>query len=131
MEESKQSSAPVKLIIRLLLTILLVFLMSTFLDRIFFLDGGLPAYIIIGSLLTLMNVIVRPILHVLTLPLKLFATILALIIVNGLFLLLTEKISQAFDPALVVLHIDGGIGGWILVAIILGMANWVMKVILK
>lgn len=124
-------SAPVRLLLRLALTILLVYIMNTFLDRIFFVSGGFGAYIIIGSLLTLMNVIVRPLLHVILLPFKLFMGIIVLIAANGLFLWLTEMIAEKMDPELVVLHIDQGLLGWLLVAVILGMANWMFKAILR
>lgn len=120
-----------RLIMRLLLTILLVYVLSTFLERIFFVDGGLPAYIIFGSLLTLMNVLVRPLLHIILLPFKLFMGLIVLIGVNGIFLWLTERIAQQLDPAVVTLQIDGGISAWILAAIILGIANWIFKEILR
>lgn len=131
MSESGHLSAPVRLLMRLLLTILLVYLLSTFLDRIFFLEGGLAAYVIIGSLLTLMNVIVRPLLNLILLPFKLFMGIVVLVGANAFFLWLTERIAERMDPDLVVLTIDQGLGGWILVALILGLANWVMKEVLR
>lgn len=130
-DESSRLSAPMRLIMRLLLTILLVWGLSTFFERIFFVDGGIAAYIVIGSLLTLMNVIVRPLLHVIMLPFKLFMGLVVLIVVNGLFLWLTQRIAQELDPEVVMLQIDGGIGGWMLVAVILGIANWVFKEVLK
>lgn len=130
-ENDSRLSAPIRLLLRLLLTILLVYLMNTFLDRIFFLDGGLQAYIIIGSLLTLMNVIVRPILHVILLPFKLFMGIIVLIAANGLFLWLTEIIAEKMDPELVVMHVDQGFLGWFFVAVVFGIANWIFKVILR
>lgn len=130
-EEGFRLSAPMKLIIRLLLNILAVYLLSTFVDRIFFLQGGLPAYIIIGSLVTLMNVIVRPLLHVITLPLKLFMGIIVLITTNGLILWATEAISEAMDPEIVLFRIDGGLGSWLLAAFVLGIINWIMKEALK
>ncbi len=124
-------SAPLKLVIRLLLTILLIWMLSTFLDQYFFVTGGLSAYIIIGSLLTLMNVIIRPVLHVIALPFKLFATLIAWIIVNGGFLWLTLWIAGKMDPTFVTFVVDGGVAGWILVAMILGVANWLFREILK
>jgi uncharacterized membrane protein YvlD (DUF360 family) len=130
-EESSKMSAPLRLVLRWVLTIALIYLLSTFLERTFFVDGGLPAYIIIGSLLTLMNVIVRPLLHVILLPLHLIFGVLAWIIANGLFIWLIQTIAAAMDPNIVQLRIDQGVGGWILIAIILGISNWVMKVILK
>lgn len=131
MSDSQGVSAPLKLIIRLLLTIALVWAMSAFLERYFFVSGGLAAYIVIGSLLTLMNVLVRPLLHLISLPFKLFAVIIAIIIVNGGFLWLTMEIAEELDPDVVQLHVDGGVGGWILVALILGVANWVFREMLK
>lgn len=120
-----------RLIVRLLLTIALVYVLSTFFERIFFVEGGLPAYIIIASLLTLMNVLVRPLLHVILLPFKLFMGLIVLITANGIFLWLTERIAQELDPRVVTLEIDGGIGSWLLVAIVLGLANWLMKELLR
>lgn len=116
---------------RLLLTIGLVYLLSNFLDQFFFVQGGLIAYIIIGSLLTLMNVIVRPILNIILLPFKLFMGILVLIAANGFFLWLTERIAERMDPSMVILRIDQGITGWLLIAFILGLANWMMKAMLR
>lgn len=130
-EEGFHLSAPMKLVIRLLLNILAVYLLSTFFDRIFFLQGGIAAYIIIGSLVTLMNVIVRPLLHVIMLPLKLFMGIIVLIATNGLILWATETISEAMDPNIVLFRIDGGLGTWLLAAFVLGIINWVMKEALK
>lgn len=130
-QSSFSSSAPVKLVIRFLLTIALVWLLSTFLDQYFYVSGGLSAFVVIASLLTLMNVIIRPLLHLIALPFKLFATIIAWIIVNGGFLWLTEQIAERMDPTIVRLDIEGGVAGWLLVALILGVANWVFKEILK
>ena len=123
-------SAPAKLIIRLLLTIGVVYLLSTFLNRIFFVDGGLAALIIIGSLITLMNTVVRPLLNLILLPFKLFMGLVVLIVANGLILWLTETLAERMDPSLVILEIDQGIAGWFLVAILLGLANWIMKHVL-
>jgi uncharacterized membrane protein YvlD (DUF360 family) len=131
MAESGHLSAPLKLLIRLLLTVVLVYLLSTFMDRTFFLSGGLIAYIIIGSLITLMNVIVRPLVNVIFFPFKLIFGLIGLIAANGLILWITEKIAEKMDPSLVVLQIDQGVGGWILLALILGLANWVMKEVLR
>lgn len=131
MSDSGGLSAPTRLLMRLLLTIGLVYLLSNFLDQFFFVQGGLIAYIIIGSLLTLMNVIVRPVLNIILLPFKLFMGILVLIAANGFFLWLTERIAERMDPSMVILRIDQGITGWLLIAFVLGLANWVMKAMLR
>ena len=74
---------------------------------------------------------VRPILNLVTLPLKLFATMLAVIVVNGAFIQFIYMIILQMDPTLVQLEIFGGIWGWVVVATVLGFGNWVMKIILK
>lgn len=107
--------------------ILFVFLLDTFLSDYIMVLGGIMAYVTVGALLTLMNLFVRPLLALATLPLKLFATLLAIIIVNGVFLWLTEKIVAFMDPGIVFLEIRGGIGGWLVVAIILGIGNWIIR----
>jgi uncharacterized membrane protein YvlD (DUF360 family) len=114
-----------------ILTILLIWVLSNFLERTFFLSGGLKAYIIIGSIITLMNLIVRPILNIVTYPFRLLAGIVVLIVVNGGILWLTQRIVEKMDPSLVRLQIDQGIGGWLLIAFILGFAHWVFKHILR
>ena len=131
MAEDSRISAPLKILIRLLLTIALVWALNRWMPDYVFVEGGVAAYIIIGSLLTLMNMLVRPLLNMVLLPFKLFMSIITIIVANGLFLWLTEKIAQNLDPAIVVLDVTDTLLKWLLVAIILGLANWVMKMIIK
>ncbi len=78
-----------------------------------------------------MNLLVRPVLDLIVLPLKFFATIFAVILVNGLFLWLTVWIVGHMEASLVTLDILGGIGGWIVVMLTLGLAKWLMKASLR
>ena len=78
-----------------------------------------------------MNLLVRPMLAVLTLPLKLFAGILAVIVVNGVFVWLVHILVLKMDPAIVGLEIYGGVWGWVVVAAAIGFANWIMKEIIR
>lgn len=131
MSDSSSSGFALRLLAKALLNILLVWIMAEYVDRYFFLTGGFPAYLVMGSLITLLNLFVRPILYLITLPLKLFATILASVLVNGLFVQLILEISQYMDQKILTLDIEGGFVGWLTVATILGFANWVIKVVLK
>ncbi len=124
-------SLPLKITIKAILNVALVWAMATYLDQYFALTGGWRAIVIVGALFTLLNLLVRPILAVLTLPLKLFATILAVIVVNGVFVWLVHLIVLRMDPAIVGLTIFGGLWGWIVVATAIGFANWVMKEIIR
>lgn len=125
------SSLPLKIAIRAALTIALVWAMATYVDQYFLLTGGWRAYVIVGALITLLNILVRPLLALVTIPLRLFAGILAVIVVNGLFIWLTQYLVLKMDPTVVRLEIFGGIWGWIVVAATIGFANWVMKEMLK
>ena len=110
---------------------LLVWFMGTFLSQYFQITGGAAAYVIVGSLLTLMNLFVRPLLHILTLPLKILTRLAALVIVNGLFVQLTHMIVLRMDPELVSLEIFGGLWGWMVVAFLFGSGNWIAKEMLN
>jgi putative membrane protein len=131
MSNSASGSLPLKVTIKAILNIALVWAMATYLDQYFQITGGWRAIIIVGALLTLLNLLVRPVLAILTLPLKLFAMILAVIVVNGVFIWLVQMVVAKMDPALVRLEIFGGVWGWIVVAAAIGFANWVMKEVFK
>ncbi len=131
MAESRGLSWPTKIAFQWVLTVGLVWFLSTNIDQYFFLNGGLAAYVIIGSLLTLMNLIIRPLLHIVFAPFHLIFGLIATILMNWLFLWIIIKITDQMNPALVQLTFNGGVGGWLVIAIILGAANWVMKILLK
>src|SRR3989338_3073276 len=124
-------SLPAKIVVRFLLTILLVWLLSNILDQYFSLSEGFQSYFIVAALLTLMNIIVRPFLHVLFAPFHFLFGVIATILMNLLFLRLTMAVAEQFDPAVVTFFVLGGMGGFLIVAIILGLANWVMKELLR
>jgi|TARA_B100001971_G_C18018314_1_gene446023 putative membrane protein len=119
-----------KIIIKAVGNIALVWILAVYMKQYFALTGGFPAYIIVGSLLTLLNMFIRPILDIVTLPFKLFATIIAIIIVNGVFVQLTHMIVQNMKPDLVTLEIYGGLWGWTVIAVVFGFTNWVLKEIM-
>ncbi len=123
-------SLPLRITIRLVLTIALVWAMQKYLDRYIFITGGLPGWIVIGSLLTLMNLLVRPVLNAIAIPLHILASLLTFIIVNGVFIGITMWIAGHLEPDLVTMDIIG-FQGWIIVPIVFGAANWVMKVMLS
>jgi len=124
-------SLPLRLTLRFVLNIALVWALMNFVPQAFELSGGLPGSVVVGALLTLMNLVVRPLLDLVTLPLKLFATLLAFILVNGAFVWLTVWIVERMDPTLVGLRIVGGLPGWLAVILVFGIGNWLMKMMLR
>lgn len=137
MKDSNQSkvgkhiSYPLRLLLKATLTILLVCALDRWMGDYVTVTGGWHGFLVIGSLLTLMNLIIRPVLNVLSIPLKLFATLLGIVLVNGIFLWITMLIADQFDASVVTMQVRGGIGGWIVLALALGIANWIMKLVLR
>ncbi len=123
-------SFPLRLALSALLNALLAYLLDAHFPQYVTIFGGVGAYVIIGSLLTLMNFIVRPILNLVTFPLHLFMSLVADILVNAIFLWLTYQIVLKMDPNIAALTLSGGMGGWFTISTILGIANWIMKLIL-
>ena len=126
-ESSSSLSQPMKIVIKLVVNVLLVWSMYRFLPQYFAVHGGLPAYIIIGSLLTLMNMFLRPLLSIITFPLHLLFTLATTIAVNAFFLFVIYEISLKMDPNVVTLAIKGGLSGWLIVSLLFGVGNWFMK----
>jgi uncharacterized membrane protein YvlD (DUF360 family) len=131
MSNSSNVSLPVRIILHLLLTIGVIWLLNIFFDQYFALEGGVTAYIVVGSLLTLMNLIARPLLALILLPFRLFFHLITLIISNALFLWLTQRIADRFDPSVVVLYITDSWASWLFIALCLGLTNWLIKEIVK
>lgn len=120
-------SAPLRLTVKAVLNIGTVWGMHTYMPSTFTVFGGLPAYVIIGSLLTLLNLFLRPILSLLTFPLHLLFSLLTTIGVNAVFLAVVYLVVIRMDPNIVVMTITGGLTGWLLVSTVLGVVNWVLK----
>ncbi len=122
-----KASLPVRILVHAILNIALVWVLSAFLHEYVAITGGIGAYVTIGALLTLLNLFIRPILSLITTPLRLLATLLTFILVNAAFLGLIHTVTAIMDPAILTFRIEGGIGGWLVIAIVLGVVNWGMK----
>ena len=131
MATSSRTSLPLRVLVKFGLNVGLTWLLASYLNQYFVLSGDWKALVVIGALLTLMNMLIRPVLSVIMLPLKLFAAAFAIIIINGFFVWLIVKIAERMDAGIVTLSIEGGLWGWIVVAVILGLGNWMMKAMLK
>ncbi len=121
---------PTRLALRALLTMALVWLMAKYLPQYLGITGGLAAVIVTGALLTLLNLFVRPILNLVTFPLKLFATIIAIVLANAVFLWMVMWVTDRMDPTLIQFQVRGGLMGWFVVSLMLGTMNWMLKELL-
>jgi uncharacterized membrane protein YvlD (DUF360 family) len=130
MSESS-TSAPIRLLVRLALTVLLTWALPAVFPQYVAIEGGIPAIVLIGITLTLLNIIARPFINVVMMPFKLFLTVFAIIVANALFLWLLTWLVGMMDQSVVRFAVLGGLMGWIVVSLVLGIANWIMKEILK
>lgn len=118
------TSLPIRLLIQYALTLLLLWLLATFLPQFLEIGGDWRALPTIAALLLLLNIFARPLLNILTLPLKLFLSVVAVILANAAFLWLLERIAERFDPSVASMTIEGGWIGWFLIALLIGIGNW-------
>lgn len=119
-------SSPIRLLLRFSLTVALVALIARAWPQYLSIGGGWTALVVVGALLTLLNMFLRPFLNVITLPFKLLFTLFTVIIVNVFFLFVAQAIAKLFDPAVASMVLQGGISGWLTVAVVLGLGNWAM-----
>lgn len=120
-------SLPMRVTAGFVLTIGMLWGMVLYLPQYFAVTGGIPALIILGALLTLMNLFVLPVLNVISFPLKLLATLVTIILLNLFFLWLLTAFAARLDTRFVVLQVNGGIDGWLIVSTVLGIGHWVLK----
>ena len=83
-----------KLIIRILLTALAVILIATFLPGVSV--AGFGTAIIVAVVLAILNLIVKPILLILTLPVTILTLGLFLLVINAIIILLADSFVSGF-----------------------------------
>lgn len=113
------------LLIRFAVTVLLIWAMTASLDQYFYVGGGWRAYITVAALVTLLNVLLRPLLNVILLPLKFFATFLAIIAANAFFVWIIREVALRFDPSVVTVDVKG-FTGWAIAGLAFGITNWIL-----
>lgn len=83
------------LIIRLLLNALAVFILAYVLNGVS-VDGYMGA-IIVAIVLSILNLLVKPVLVILTLPVTILTLGLFLLVINALIILLADKLIDGFN----------------------------------
>ncbi|MEL1239499.1 phage holin family protein [Flavobacterium flavipallidum] len=84
-----------KLIIRILTTSILVLLISHFMKGVHV--ASFSTSIIVAIVLGLLNVFIKPILVLFTMPITFFTLGLFLLVINGLIIILCDNIVGGFD----------------------------------
>ena len=84
-------------------------------------------YLVLGLLFGLVNLVVRPVVKLLSLPLYVLTLGLFFLVVNALMLLLTSWLS-GFTP--LTLHVDGFFWSAVLGALVISLVSWVLDLVL-
>lgn len=83
------------LVLRLLLTAVLVFLIAYFLPGVTV--DGFKTALIVAVVLALLNLFVKPVLVILTLPVTLVTFGIFLLVINAVVILLCDELVEGFD----------------------------------
>lgn len=89
----------------------------------FVVTGGFWAYVVIGLFVGILNVVVKPILKVVSLPFIFLTLGLFLIVINAVILFVVEYLLQAFQFGEISLAIDGLLT-YIVAALILSVVQF-------
>jgi putative membrane protein len=112
-----------KLILRILINALAIWLTSLLLPG-FNLTGGALSVIVVAIVFGLVNALVRPVVKLLTLPITIFTLGLFTLVINGLMLMLTAWLTDA-------LSLEGGALENILLAIVAAIIISIISAILS
>lgn len=120
-----------KFILTLLITIILNGVVFYFLDKHLFLEkltvtGGYQGYAIVGALFGLVNALLKPILTLLTYPLRVFTLGLIKFTINGGLLWSMVYILDFLDIANTTLRIESVLT-YILAGLVLGIVNYIIS----
>lgn len=85
--------------------------------------GGWVFFAVAGLTIGLLNVLVKPFLKFLSIPLILFSGGLFLIVINAAILWLTDQLLEIFDFTNIDFQIEGVVS-LVLAALVFGLVNW-------
>lgn len=105
------------ILIKLLITVLAIFAMPYFVSGITV--SGILTAVIVGVCLVFLNMVVKPIVSLLTLPLNIMTLGLFSLVINGLFFWFVAQIISGFTVASFTSAIIG--------ALIISIINWIVN----
>lgn len=120
---------PMGILSTVLANALALFAVSRVLEGMQF-TGGVLTYVLVALVLSVLNLILKPVLKLLTFPLVFLTGGLFLIVINALVLYLTQHFITVMDIAGVSMTVDKPLT-YLFAAVIFGVANWLIHWFLK
>ncbi|MFA5792877.1 MAG: phage holin family protein [Candidatus Gracilibacteria bacterium] len=118
-----------KIIYTILVNAIALFIASRLLSGFVF-EGGILAPIMVGTILSFLNFILKPVLKLLSFPFIFITGGLFLIAINAFLIYLSSYLLQVMDIAGTALNV-ADILTYVLAAVIFGIANWFIHWFLK
>lgn len=94
----------------------------------FYIEGGKHAYIYVGTIFSLFNIIIKPILHMIAMPFKVITLGLSFLAVNGALLFFIQQLVNNVSELQTVVNVEG-IFMYIIVGTIMAFANAVFHAV--
>ena len=118
-----------KILLGIVVNALSLYVLVEFLEEVVG-TGGIKLFIIGGIIIGLLNVFVKPIMKILSLPFVVITAGLFLIVINAFILFLTQWVINTMEFRDVTL-VFVGLGSYLVAAIVLGIINWAQNILLK
>jgi putative membrane protein len=118
-----------RILIGVLINALSLYVLVEFLDEVVG-TGGIKLFIIGGVIIGVLNLFVKPIMKILSLPFVIITAGLFLIVINAFILFLAQWVinTMAFRDVTLVF---AGVGSYLIAAIVLGIINWAQNLLFK
>lgn len=94
-------------------------------------EGGFKAYAMAGLIIGILNFFIKPLLKLLSLPFIVITMGLFLILINGFVLYLAEWMVNSHGGEALSMAVQGGFFTYLFVALIFGVLNWIIGIILR
>lgn len=116
-------------IVGIVINALALFVLIEFLEEVSG-TGGIKLFIIGGIIIGLLNVFVKPLLKILSIPFVVLTAGLFLVVINAVILYFTQWVINTMEFRDVRLYF-AGLGSYLISAIILGVINWAENLLIK
>lgn len=118
------------LILKFLVNSFALYLVTVFLKNTLLVEGGVRAFLVAGFVLGFLNFFIKPILKLLSLPFLFFSMGVFMVVINGVVLFLMKYILDFLEIGGITVAVQGGFLNYFLVALVLGVINWILTVLL-
>lgn len=124
-------SFPSRILLRLLCNLLFLWGLTEYATALVRLTGGIPALLLMGFLLTAIDLLARPLLMILTFPLRLFLSLLNIFVINGIALALLVLVSREFPPDILTFTLLGGVKNFAIVLAIFSARDVLLRFFMR